>query len=140
MAPLLDVLSLQRYLGWSEQMRQHFARLLENGVAISMRTKEGQEMFCYLAYWYAGLCAVVEGWRELKLVDPTIDGLLASPNIEHLRRFRHGAFHYQRDYFDRRFLEITEAAGSARWVCDLGLAFDAWLAVNLPILHQSEPA
>ena len=114
MVSLMDVLSLQRYLEWSEQMRQHFERLLNQGCRHQYANQGRPGDVCSLAYWYAGLYAVVEGWSGLKLTDPTIDELLASPNVDHLRRFRNGAFHYQRDYrdySDRRFLEITEASG-----------------------------
>ena len=132
MVTLMQVLSLHRYFSWSEWMRGNFERLSDRGVRVSLRTLEGQEAFCYLAYWQAGLYAVVEGWHDLGLSDPTIDTLLTSPNVRRLRRFRNGAFHYQKNYFDARFLEITEAEGSARWLYDLVRALDAWFARMLP--------
>ena len=57
----------------------------------------------FMSYWYGGLYAVIEGWQELGLTDPTIDRLLESPNVELLRRYRNGVFHYQMTYFDDRF-------------------------------------
>jgi hypothetical protein len=128
---LFKVLSLHRYFDWSEHMRKRFEALTDAGVQISVTTTEGQEAFCYLAYWQAGLYVVVEGWRDLGFADATIDSLVASPNVEHLRRLRNGAFHYQRDFFDSRFLEIANAPGTAAWLYELVRAFDRWLATYL---------
>lgn len=140
MADLMEVLSLQRYFAWSELMRGHFERLSDQGVVVNTKTLEGQEAFCYVAYWLAGLYAVVEGWRDLRLSDETVDALISSPHVEHLRRFRNGAFHYQRDYFDSRFLELTRAPGSPQWLYDLIRALDAWFARRLPELNAEGTA
>ena len=64
------------------------------------------------------------GWRELGLTDEAVDRLLESPNVPLLRRFRNGAFHFQREYDDTRFLElITEGEHVVRWVRGLREAF-----------------
>lgn len=55
--------------------------------------------------WCGLLYVVVEGYRELKLKDSAVDSLLAdSQRIEVLRRCRNGMFHFQKDYFDPRFI------------------------------------
>jgi hypothetical protein len=50
-----------------------------------------------MSYWYAALYVVIEGWRDLGLADATIDALLQSPNVDLLKRYRNGVFHFQKD-------------------------------------------
>ena len=52
-----------------------------------------------MAAWYGMLNTVVEGWEELGFSDPEIDELLIDEQMKKLlKRYRHGAFHYQADY------------------------------------------
>ena len=60
--------------------------------------------------------AVVEGWNALDLHDAEIDGLLTSANVEHLRRYRNGTFHFQQAYLDPRVTEIMGSPDSVDWV------------------------
>jgi hypothetical protein len=77
--------------------------------------------------WYGELYVVVEGWKELDLSDPTVDSLLQSSNVELLRRYRNGVFHFQREYFDERFLGlIRDGQDAAAWVLDLNQSFSAF--------------
>ena len=77
-----------------------------------------------MSYWYGGLFVVIEGWKELQLSDSVIDGLLASPNVELLRRYRNGVFHFQRDYHDQRFHEfMTQGIDEIVWVRALNEQF-----------------
>ncbi|HTQ30633.1 MAG TPA: hypothetical protein VMI53_05430 [Opitutaceae bacterium] len=74
----------------------------------------------FMALWYGSLYVVIEGWRELGLSDPMIDPFLVSPHVENLRRYRNGAFHFQKEYFDSRFTEIMQdSASSVPWVHQL---------------------
>ena len=74
----------------------------------------------YMSYWYGGLYVVIEGWRRLKLSDQVIDTLLNSPNVDLLRRYRNGCFHFQEKYFDDRFLKfIDEGTDVVWWVREL---------------------
>jgi len=63
-------------------MRTHFDEVLAQGVPAG---KAEIESFLYMSYWYGALYVVIEGWRELKLVDPAIDQLLQSSNVDLLR-------------------------------------------------------
>ena len=47
-----------------------------------------------------GLYTVIEGYRELQLQDPKIDGLLRSPNVDALRLLRNATFHFQKEFFE----------------------------------------
>jgi hypothetical protein len=67
---------------------------------------------------------VIEGWGDLDLHDDEIDGLLESPNVDLLRRYRNGVFHFQREYYDERFVGlIRDGEDVVTWVRDLNSAF-----------------
>jgi hypothetical protein len=101
-------------------MRTHFDELL----AKSKSKGWDIEAHLYMSYWYAGLYVVIEGWEELKLGDPVIDDLLASPNVPLLKRYRNGTFHFQRKYDDNRFLDlINKGKNVVEWVRTLNREF-----------------
>jgi hypothetical protein len=113
--------TLHRYYIWSNRMRTHFDELLKLDAA---DPKVEIESFLYMSYWYGGLFVVIEGWRELGLSEPTINKLLDSPNVELLRRYRNGVFHFQKDYNDDRFVAfIKEGTNKVPWVRELTLHF-----------------
>lgn len=77
-----------------------------------------------LYYWYGALFVVKEGYDELSLSDSQVDTLLSvGVNVDALRRCRNGVFHFQKDYFDERFLELMRQPNFVRWVHDLTNAF-----------------
>jgi len=57
--------------------------------------------------------------RELGLHDAKIDALLASPNVELLRRYRNGVDHFQKAYFDARFVNFMGPPDTPQWTRDL---------------------
>ena len=116
------VFALHRYFICADRMGWHFYQILPT----KKTGDEAWEIACrlYMSYWYAGLYVVIEGWRELGLTDEAVDRLLESPNVPLLRRFRNGAFHFQREYDDARFLElISEGEDVIPWVQGLREAF-----------------
>jgi hypothetical protein len=121
------IMALQRYFLWADRMREHLEKLIAGGPP-----RDGLEAAMvlyshpYMSYFYGGMYVLIEGWRELGLADPEIDELLNSPNVELLRRHRNGAFHFQKDYFDDRFIGFVEAEDSAAWIRALGNAFSRW--------------
>lgn len=126
MAQIPQIFSLHRYFIWANRMRTHFDEIIEGGLE-SASSKEGIESYLYMSYWYAGLYVVIEGWRELGLSHPQIDNLLESPNVELLRRYRNGVFHYQSEYYDNRFMEfMQQGEDCVEWVRDLNLEFGAF--------------
>jgi hypothetical protein len=85
------------------------------------------ESFLYMSYWYGGLYVVIEGWQELKLSDTVINGLLQSSNVDLLKRYRNGVFHFQKQYYDNRFIEfMSEGKDSVKWVRNLTQEFGRW--------------
>jgi len=113
-----ELLSLHRYYIWANRMRTHFDEILASGTSA---TGQGEiESVLYMSYWYGGLYVVVEGWKELGLTDAAVDRLLESPNVDLLRRYRNGVFHFQRQYNDQRFMEfITQGTDVVPWVRNL---------------------
>jgi len=91
----------------------------------------------FMFYWYGGLYVVIEGYRELGLSDSKIDSLLASPNVDFLRRCRNGVFHFQKDYIDERLLGFIRQPDSANWVRELTESFSEFFLREVPALSVS---
>ena len=131
-ATLEQITALHRYFLWADRMRLHseeVAATRHPHATAGPPSPVHDEFFAhaYRSYWYAGTYVVIEGWRCLLLSDTEIDRLLDSPYVEALKRYRHGVFHFQRKYFDTRFLEFTSAGGeSAAWIRQVGEAFRRW--------------
>jgi len=141
------VFALHRYFLWANRMREHFDEVLRRVKpgGLVFASEEFIESYLYMSYWYGGLYVVAEGWNALGLTDPEIDGLLATRTgrriegprkergepaelvdetvLDVLKRYRNGAFHFQRDYFDNRFLEFMKLDQSASWARALNRAF-----------------
>jgi hypothetical protein len=131
-------LSLHHYFVVAARMQHHFESNLvaveESGVAaLQDPDLAAFELFTgprgnFMYYWYASLCVVVQGFRNLKLVDPRINALLASLNVKALRRCWNGVFHLQPDYFSAKLLESMQAPDFIGWVRELMEAFRAYFA------------
>lgn len=88
-----------------------------------------------MSYWYAGLYVVAEGWKKLKLSDTQINRLLDSPNLELLRRYRNGTFHFQSEYNDQRFIDlINNGENIVTWVRELNQQVGRYFLEVLPML------
>ena len=90
----------------------------------------------FMFYWYGGLYVVIEGYRELGLSDSRIDALLASPNVDFLRRCRNGVFHFQKDYVDEKLLGFMGQPDSAKWVRELTESFGEFFLREIPALSD----
>ena len=139
---IISIMSLHKYFAWADQMRrvlvklpeeEPFAQLirpLENSSLTEMESGKLAVLTTtalpYMPYLYGGLYVVVEGWKELGLSDPRIDELLKSPLVELLRRYRNGSFHYQKDFFDNRFVEFLVTADSEKWIRKLRDELSRW--------------
>lgn len=131
---VFKVFSLHRYFSWCAEMRQHY---IDVGRQVSptpsfFDNPEAGQAFMYLSYWYAGLYVVCEGWLDHKLSHPEIDKLLQSPHLEKLKKFRNGVYHFQPDYFDKRFMGALMAGKDfSEWAESLMLTFaryfDTWI-------------
>lgn len=124
MSEMEEIIALHRYYICANRFRTLFDSLFplpqdwqEN------RTPQHSlhgDLGIFMNHWYAGLYTVVEGWRELKLSDPKIDKLIHSDNVHLLRKFRNTVYHYQRDYYDKRYLEFLQGAmEKVPWIWEL---------------------
>jgi hypothetical protein len=93
----------------------------------------------YMSLWYGELYVVIEGWKELGFSDPTVDALLSSPNVELLKRYRNGAFHFQKDYFDDRFLDFMRGDAAVKWVSNLNQAFGSYFLTKFAEWKTGKP-
>jgi hypothetical protein len=127
-----EVMSLHRYFNAANQQRAEFDRLIKehrekHGEPIKYGGEDWNESWIAMSYWYGGLFVVIEGWQELGLTDDQVDALLESPNVALLKRYRNGVFHFQRKYFDERFLElIRDGEDVVTWVRELNQQFGRW--------------
>lgn len=127
-----EIITLHRYFIWADRMRVHFDDVLINlrKKSISpefMKKQEDIDTFLYMSLWYATFYVLIEGWQELKFEDAKIDALLKSKNVDLLRRYRNGVFHFQKEYMDKRFTELmTEGEEIAIWIRELREEFSRW--------------
>ncbi len=85
----------------------------------------------YMSIWYGLLYVVIEGWQNLKLSDAQIDNLLKSENVDLLKKYRNGTFHYQKIYDDVRFQKFFEKRETVNWVRSLNEEIGRWFLENL---------
>ena len=132
----IQLFALHRYFIWSDRMRVHFDNALRNKEKLDHGSFQ-IETFLYMSYWYGGLYVLIEGWKELKLSDQKVNSLIESPNVDLLRRYRNGIFHFQKDYYDKRFMDfMSEGENCAVWVRQLRKAFGDYFLKNLPKLEK----
>lgn len=92
-----------RYVYWSEVERKQYEghEPADDEPTLGLTT-------VLMVQWYATLWVAVEGWRECPLSDETVDELLTDPafedNVQLLRRFRNGVYHYQPELINERLL------------------------------------
>jgi hypothetical protein len=132
-----ELLSLHRYYIWANRMREHFDQVIRRRGQTGLESILGDgtmdtEIMMYMSLWYGGLYVVVEGWQKLGLSDPEIDPLLSSPNTAKLRIYRHGTFHYQKNYWSETFLKfMRDGESTATWVRQLTKAFGRYFLVTM---------
>ena len=129
---MTELIALHRYYIWANRLREHF----DSAVSALPPSARAEAVFVddrglFLSFWYAALFVAIEGWQELELADPDIDALLSSPNVDLLRRFRNGVYHYERNYNDPRFLDLLQAQDVVPWVRRLNLAFGRYFLQQL---------
>jgi hypothetical protein len=147
--------SLHRYWIWANRMRQLFTIALKDGTLdravkraeelsdsplVLLASVFGDDMGIFMGYWYGGLYVVIEGWRELGLQDPAVDVLLQDEaRVALLKRFRNGAFHFQKHYWDDRFSAIMKDQESFVWIMALHDAFEKWFMNRFQEVYRQIP-
>ena len=86
----------------------------------------------YMTYFYSAIYLVIEGWKDLKLSDDKIDGLIDSPNTDKLRLFRNATFHYQKEPISPKLLQFlgTEEEATEKWINKLYIEFGKYFKEN----------
>lgn len=129
-----DLVTLHRYWIWANRLRDLLDRVLAQR---GMPTEESFPVWfaddpgLLMSHWYAALYVVVEGYQELGLHDAGIDQLLASSYVDLLRRYRNGVCHFQRGYFDSRFIDFMGPPGTPAWVRKLNAEFGRFFLEQL---------
>jgi hypothetical protein len=144
MASEWQVVSLHRYLCWANFMRHQFLQEIdsdepkENEPGVMSRA--GHRTYMYYSLWLALLYVACEGWAQLKLDDSNVDRLLASPHLKVLKQFRHGVFHYQKDYFDlKSTVPVFEKGGDFfRWADDTHTAIYRYVEADIAARNGPE--
>jgi hypothetical protein len=141
-------LSLHHYFVVAARMRHHFESNLvaveePRVAALQDPDLAAFELFSgprgnFMYYWYARPYVVVQGFGNLKLIDPRINALQASPNVKALRRCWNGVFHFQPDYFSAKLLEPMQSPNFIGWMRELMEAFGAYFGPPLHPMHVKE--
>ena len=142
MSPHEPIVALHRYYIWANRMREHFDRAFQ-GARGNPRDSAffADDIGLFMSYWYGALYVVVEGYRELHLSNSTIDALLESSNVALLKRYRNGAFHFQVNYFDPRFLDFVQAKDAVPWVRELNSQLGRFLLQEIRnVGPQTDPS
>ena len=100
-------------------MHEHFLRL-KGPFFAGGATPE--ECITFMLYWLASLFVVAEGWKKLKIIEPTIDPIIDT-HWDGLRRFRNAVFHFQPH--DRKQIEFFDVA-KFNWAEELHSALRAY--------------
>lgn len=127
--------ALHRYFLWANRLRSHAQACGEAPTDGIARRLWFNQAFAYVGLWLGLLFVVLEGWRELGHQDAAVAELLEPDRVELLRRFRNGAFHFQKEYFDDRFSDVfSRGTDALLWAGKLHDAIGNWF------LHEAELA
>lgn len=135
----IKVATLYRYYLYAVVMRDHLKK--ENLEEFIKQLKDDASSIIlifsspvgvYMTYFYSAIYLVIEGWKELKLLDPTVDKLIDSPNTDKLRLFRNATFHYQKEPISPKLLQFlgTPEEATEKWIGELYNAFGAYFKQN----------
>ena len=112
-----------RYVFWTEVEGQQYGayELPEDESPLGVAS-------VLMLHFYSALWVAIEAWRECPLTDETIDELLTDPafekNVQLLRRFRNGVYHYQPDLINERVVAFfREGEHAATWAFLLHIEF-----------------
>ena len=135
-----EILSLHKYYIFANQMQvQYFGLIEANNKGLRNRKQFDIEEITYMSLWYGMLYVVLEGYKGLKLKDELIDNLTRSTNIKLLYQFRNGVFHFQKNYFNKKFLGlIAEGGKSAEWIISLHAELGRFLLKEMDDIVKSD--
>ena len=134
------VFTLHRYFIWADRMKVHFDNILKDSkLSISESGKKREEIdtFLYMSLWYGMFYVLIEGWQKLRCEDGRINAMLKSKNVQLLRRYRNVVFHFQKKYYDSRFVKLMEEGEDLpNWIRSLRDEFSRWFLTVLRVNTQ----
>lgn len=126
------IISLHKYWIYADKMRLHFRKvILENVEEIKSLPNNEIEAFLknhfillseigvFKSFWYSSLYTVIEGYQELKLSIPEIDIFLNEENIDKLRLFRNGTYHFQKEIYNYKLLGVDQTDEFVCWIYEI---------------------
>ena len=149
-AGIPPIISLHRYFCAAARMQKFYEAAIVSPAHEEKRRTLAPDVFAaYLHsgpasvvyYWYGALDVVKEGYVELELHDAQVDNLLADTvKVAALKRCRNGIFHFQKKYFDERFIELMREDGFVQWVRELTDAFGRCIKREMDQGYWNKPA
>lgn len=92
--------------------------------------------FILKSYWYSSLYVVYEGCKEIKIEDEEVNKLENEPFLNKLRLFRNGTFHFQKDLYSTKLMDVDDTEDFTQWIYALhealGKAIIRQMATLLP--------
>ena len=109
----IKIATLYRYYVYAAVIRENVKDKDVNDLIKSLANHKSSVVLFFthpigvnLTIFYSYIYLLIEGWRDLKLSDPTIDKLISSPNTNRLRLFRNATFHYQKEPLSPKHLQF----------------------------------
>lgn len=114
-----DLFVLLKYFLYQDTIRLQFEKYLLN-----KELKDSKAYInIYMDLWYWTLYVLIEWWYELRLKDEKITKLLRWKNKELLREYRNGVFHFQKDWYDKKFENFHAEESTVLWSIELHKEF-----------------
>jgi hypothetical protein len=114
---------------YSEKEKQFIEKAGEN-------ITQSAELFLTLKrieVFYALIYTLIEGYREINILDSDVDILLLDEYVDKLRLFRNAIFHFQKEPISEKLLGFLENKDSEHWINKLHNAFKNYFIKYLPI-------
>lgn len=125
-------ISLHKYFIMAAMMKDDFQAYIKNNASVINEPRHLLKASSYMSLWYAELYVVIEGWKELNLDNQFINHLLTDEELDLLRKFRNGIFHYQKEYIhENKIMSFINNDKSVTWVLLLHERLSTWFAENL---------
>lgn len=89
----------------------------------------------FLAYWFASLDTLREGWQSLRLYDASVDQQLTSEHVLVLTQYRHTVYHFQQNMDQARIAAFERSLEHVGWAMSLGEAFQEFFDPHLEAIQ-----
>jgi hypothetical protein len=135
-----NLFSLHKYFVYQLEVRRSLDKFfLQKGLSKHELESKDAYINIYLDLWLWTLYVLIEWWIELWLEDENIDQLLKSKNVTLLRRYRNCIFHFQRDWYDKRFNDLYESEDHIGWTDQLLVEFKRYFLEQIKLWNVIAP-